>query len=190
MLWYQEILFGLVTGGWVQRAETLHFALSHRTGEDLPSHRVLSLAIRENFLSSHSLSDPCSALPSIFHRRLIWNTIWELTSDFHSTYITSQTKRVPLPLALPMEIPRPHPGAASLPLIFPPEQLLVSTARTCILSAPSPSTHPSPSSTLPSKSVLLSRLLPHFPRLSLWIITAIPSSVLGILQAPPFSCPA
>lgn len=73
-----------------------------------------------------------------------------------------------------------YPGAALSPLSFPPAQRLVSTARTCILSAPYLSNHPSPSSTLPSQSVLLSQLLPNFPWLPQGVITVISSGVLGI----------
>lgn len=105
MLWHQEILSGLVTGGWVQRGETLCFVLNHSIGEDLLSHQMVSLAIRENCLSSYSLSYPSSGFPSICHRRLIWKTVWGSASDFHPTCITSQT-RAPKLLALPMAISR------------------------------------------------------------------------------------
>lgn len=64
---------------------------------------------------------------------------------------------------------------------FLPAQLLVSTTKTCILSAPYLSNHPFSSSRLPSKSALLSQLLPDFPWLPQRVIIVIPSSVLGTL---------
>lgn len=175
MLWHHKIRFELVTGGWVQRAETLHFALSHSTGEDLLSHQVLSLAVRENCFSSCSLSYPSSVLPSICHRRLTWKTIWGSASGFHPEHLNF------------WHCLWQHPGVALSPLSFPPTELLISTAKTCILSAPYLSNHRSPRSTLPSKSVLLSQLLPNFPWQPQEVTTVILSGVVQIIQLPPFS---
>lgn len=148
MFWHHEILFGLVTRGWVQRAETLRFALSHshRWGSPESPSAVSGCQRKLLIILFFILSN--SALLSDCYWRLIWkqsegrplisiqygSLAWwqEHLSFWHCLW--------------------QYPGAALSPLSFPPAQRLVSTARTCILSAPYLSNHPSPSSTLPSQS--------------------------------------